>query len=225
MFYERYIELCKAKGISASAAATAIGFSKSSVSHWKNTGGVPRYEIIYKISEFFNVSPEELTVNTVNTVNSEQITNNSEQTATDVGVDAHIDPPAETEIITAEPEAAEIIEPEIIAEPEPLAEPEQVAEPETIAELVAEPLENPEPLPNPAAAVPEPPQVLTFNYSLFAEKSMREIRRGLRISLNTAAREIGVSPEELKAYEDGNAELRGYRKTKLEKLLQTGRRL
>jgi transcriptional regulator with XRE-family HTH domain len=228
LFYERYIELCKAKGISASAAATAIGFSKSSVSHWKNSGGAPRYEIIYKISEFFGVSVDELTNNEAEPTKPEPTEaeptepENAEPT---VGATAPGRPLAEPEIITSEPEISSIIETEAIIEPEIIAEAEIVAEPELITEpeIIPEPLALSEAVPE-HAAVPENPQIFNINYSL-TEKSIREIRRGLRISLNTAAREIGVSPEELQAYEDGRTELRGYRKIKLEQLLKVGKRL
>lgn len=35
MFFERFLNLCKEKGLSPSKASQEIGFSKSSVTYWK----------------------------------------------------------------------------------------------------------------------------------------------------------------------------------------------
>lgn len=59
MFYERFLTLCKGKGITPSAAATQAGFNKGTVSVWKKKyeAGVdvrPEKDIMDKICSFFN---------------------------------------------------------------------------------------------------------------------------------------------------------------------------
>lgn len=61
MFYERYLGLCKEKGITPSAAATQAGFNKGTVSVWKKRymEGVdvrPEKDVIDKICKFFSCS-------------------------------------------------------------------------------------------------------------------------------------------------------------------------
>jgi transcriptional regulator with XRE-family HTH domain len=225
VFYERYIELCKAKGLSASAAATAIGFSKSSVSHWKTSGSQPRYELIFKIAEFFDVPVESLATEEIRDYRV-QITNSKEQ-ATDKKQISNI---AEAEPI-AETEAAPETEPiaEVVAETEPIAVQEIASVPETAPE--AESLPEAEvlaPVPEAEPITQSPPIVQyisgsnlsSVEYSSLTNEAIREIRRSRRISLTTAAREIGVSPAELQAYEEGASDLRAYRKVKLKRLLK-----
>lgn len=60
MFYNRFVELCQKNRLSPSQAATLMGFSRSSVSMWKRNGYTPRYEILLKIANFFNVSVDYL---------------------------------------------------------------------------------------------------------------------------------------------------------------------
>lgn len=60
MFYDVYCELCKDHGLTPSGAAKEIGFSKGTVSTWKNRGTTPASELLNKIAEFFNVSTDYL---------------------------------------------------------------------------------------------------------------------------------------------------------------------
>ena len=61
MFYDKYGELCKQRGISKSAAAQAAGFSKSLVTKWKdNQVETPSAEVLEKISAYFGVPISEL---------------------------------------------------------------------------------------------------------------------------------------------------------------------
>ena len=58
MFYERYLSLCKGKGVTPSGAATQAGFNKGTVSVWKKKyeAGVdvrPEKDVIDKICAFF----------------------------------------------------------------------------------------------------------------------------------------------------------------------------
>ena len=57
MFYERYLELCREAGITPSAAAMEIGFSKTLVSRWKRGGGCTD-ATLDKVSNYFGVSLE-----------------------------------------------------------------------------------------------------------------------------------------------------------------------
>ena len=60
MSYDVYCELCKDHGLTPSGAAKEIGFSKGTVSTWKNRGTTPASELLNKIAEFFNVSTDYL---------------------------------------------------------------------------------------------------------------------------------------------------------------------
>ena len=56
MFYTKFEKLCKEKKVSPSKVASDIGLSKSSATYWKR-GSEPRAEVLFKISDYFNVSP------------------------------------------------------------------------------------------------------------------------------------------------------------------------
>ncbi len=56
MFYDKFVELCKEKGISPSKSAAEIGFDKSSVTNWKKRGYTPKQEILTKIADYFGVT-------------------------------------------------------------------------------------------------------------------------------------------------------------------------
>ena len=61
MFYDKYAQLCKQKGVSKSAAALAAGFSKSLVTKWKdNQVETPSAEVLEKLSAYFNIPISEL---------------------------------------------------------------------------------------------------------------------------------------------------------------------
>lgn len=54
MFYERFLTLCKAKGMKPTAVADAIGISRMNASRWKN-GTTPSFANIQKLADYFNV--------------------------------------------------------------------------------------------------------------------------------------------------------------------------
>lgn len=61
MFYDRYVSLCKRKGVAPSTAAMEAGFHKGTVSIWKKKRNAgedvsPDQPIIDKICAYFNVS-------------------------------------------------------------------------------------------------------------------------------------------------------------------------
>lgn len=60
MFYDRYLFLCKMRGISPSRAAVEMGINKGNVSTWKKSGYTPRGEALNKIAEYFGVSVDYL---------------------------------------------------------------------------------------------------------------------------------------------------------------------
>lgn len=61
MFYTKYEELCKAKGVSPSKAADEMNINRASVTQWKNTPDiVPSGAILLKVSKYFNVSVDYL---------------------------------------------------------------------------------------------------------------------------------------------------------------------
>lgn len=60
MFYERFLTLCKAKGMKPTAVADAIGVSRMNASRWKN-GTTPSFANIQKLADYFNVPVDYLT--------------------------------------------------------------------------------------------------------------------------------------------------------------------
>jgi transcriptional regulator with XRE-family HTH domain len=61
MFYDKYVFLCKRKGVSPSRAAEEAGFAKSLVSKWRvNKTDVPSADILSKISAYFMIPVSEL---------------------------------------------------------------------------------------------------------------------------------------------------------------------
>ena len=61
MFYERFLELCKDKGVSTSKAAIDAGLSKSTVTKWKKyPTSKPSGNVITKLCNYFDVSVSEL---------------------------------------------------------------------------------------------------------------------------------------------------------------------
>lgn len=56
-FYERVNELCIKRGISITALAIELGFSKGTPTNWKTMTKPPRAENVKKIADFFGVSP------------------------------------------------------------------------------------------------------------------------------------------------------------------------
>ena len=61
MFYDKYMVLCKQKGVSPSRAAEEAGFAKSLVTKWRtNQIEIPSSDILTKLSNYFHVSVSEL---------------------------------------------------------------------------------------------------------------------------------------------------------------------
>lgn len=55
VFYDRFVALCKKRGMSPAAAAREIGLSNSSTTSWKH-GATPKTETLKKISQYFGVT-------------------------------------------------------------------------------------------------------------------------------------------------------------------------
>ena len=61
MFYDKYAQLCKRRGVSMSAAAVEAGLSKSLVTKWKvNKVDVPSPDVLKKLSAYFGMPVSEL---------------------------------------------------------------------------------------------------------------------------------------------------------------------
>lgn len=56
MFYDKFKELCKARSVSVSKAATDIGLSNSTPTKWKNTNATPDSTTLSKIADYFGVT-------------------------------------------------------------------------------------------------------------------------------------------------------------------------
>ena len=76
MFYDKLKELCNKKGVKPSRVAIECGFSKGTVSHWKNDGTIPQRDILLKIANYFDVSVDHLLGND----EKEPIQDNSDET-------------------------------------------------------------------------------------------------------------------------------------------------
>ena len=59
MFYTNYLALCLKVGKAPSNVAKELGISKSAVSKWKK-GGTPSDATLFKLSQYFNCSIEDL---------------------------------------------------------------------------------------------------------------------------------------------------------------------
>ncbi|MBS6546117.1 MAG: helix-turn-helix domain-containing protein [Butyricicoccus pullicaecorum] len=55
MFYDRFIQLCKAGNMTPAKVADKLGINKSTVYMWKNQGTSPRFDTGKKIADFFEV--------------------------------------------------------------------------------------------------------------------------------------------------------------------------
>ena len=54
MFYDKFVSICKIKGVAPSKAAAEVGLNRSSVVKWKN-GATPQTSTIKKIAEYFGI--------------------------------------------------------------------------------------------------------------------------------------------------------------------------
>lgn len=59
MFYDNYLKVCEAKGVSPTRVLDDLGISKSSYGHWKK-GGEPLNETKKKIADYFGITVAEL---------------------------------------------------------------------------------------------------------------------------------------------------------------------
>ena len=55
MFYDQFVKLCKARGVSPSAVMVSIGLNKSNATFWKK-GSIPKGETLQKLADYFGVS-------------------------------------------------------------------------------------------------------------------------------------------------------------------------
>ena len=60
MFYEKFEELCRQKGLSPSGACLAMGRSRNLAAKWKSTGATPSMAVLKEIADFFDVPVEVL---------------------------------------------------------------------------------------------------------------------------------------------------------------------
>ena len=60
VFYNIYCELCAKKGKTPSGVASEIGFNRSTITMWRNSGSAPRKELLIKIANYFGVSTDYL---------------------------------------------------------------------------------------------------------------------------------------------------------------------
>ena len=58
-FYENYVALCNAKGMSPSAVAEAAGTTRAAVSRWKK-GSIPNDATILALADYFGCKPKDL---------------------------------------------------------------------------------------------------------------------------------------------------------------------
>ena len=60
VFFSQFEKLCKQKGISAAKVAAECGFSKASITKWKQNNTAPKHEILIKIASYFGVTTDYL---------------------------------------------------------------------------------------------------------------------------------------------------------------------
>ena len=70
MFYDRFLELCRQKGVSPAAAAREMGFSNATTTQWSH-GSIPSKASLSKISTYFDVSTDYLKTGIVTESTSE----------------------------------------------------------------------------------------------------------------------------------------------------------
>lgn len=59
MFYDQFVELCKARGMSPAAVTREIGLNNSSPTAWKR-GAIPNSKTLQKLADYFGVSTSSL---------------------------------------------------------------------------------------------------------------------------------------------------------------------
>lgn len=60
MFYDKFNQLCKERGISCNKAAKEIGLSNATVTKWKKTSAIPKGETLNRVATYFGVSTDYL---------------------------------------------------------------------------------------------------------------------------------------------------------------------
>lgn len=61
MFFTTFENLCAKKGKTPTAVGNELGIAKTTISYWRNKKGViPKQDILFKLSEYFNVSTDYL---------------------------------------------------------------------------------------------------------------------------------------------------------------------
>lgn len=55
MFYDRFEQLCRLKGVSVTKATVEIGLSRTIGTKWKRTGATPNGETLTKIASYFGM--------------------------------------------------------------------------------------------------------------------------------------------------------------------------
>lgn len=59
MFYDRFKQLCEAKGISIYKAATEIGLNRAAANKWKS-GSIPNGQTLIKLADYLGVTNDYL---------------------------------------------------------------------------------------------------------------------------------------------------------------------
>ena len=59
VFYDKFLELCRKKGVAPTAVVTELGLGKSNVTYWKK-GSMPKNSTLKKIADYFNVTVDDL---------------------------------------------------------------------------------------------------------------------------------------------------------------------
>ena len=72
MFYDRFRELCRQKGVSCNRAALEMGLSNATPTKWKKTGATPTVETLQLIADYFGVSPSSLLENEKPLINEDE---------------------------------------------------------------------------------------------------------------------------------------------------------
>lgn len=64
MFWKNFVSLCNEKRLSPNAVCAELGYSTAIATKWKN-GSIPRSSTLQKIADYFGVTVESLTEETV----------------------------------------------------------------------------------------------------------------------------------------------------------------
>lgn len=88
MFYDIFSQLCKSKGVTPSRACLDMNLSRSLGAKWKNTRANPSYDVLLRMSDYFEVSIDYLLGNTEQkekpTAKSDELVNEIDQKIIDL---------------------------------------------------------------------------------------------------------------------------------------------